>query len=125
VVPRVRLAPLQAVAQRSRLVLVAAPAGYGKSTLVAPWCDLDPRASCWVQLGHGDSDPVVLLARLTAALERMAPVDGELIEELSRPTPRIEEVALPLLGRDLAKRTRSWGAAYQPFWPMTCRPPRP
>ena len=92
------------VAERSRLVLVSAPAGYGKSTLVAQWSELDPRASCWVQLGHGDNDPVVLLWRVAAALERTGPVDGELLEELSRPAPRIDEVALPLLAADLGVR---------------------
>jgi LuxR family transcriptional regulator, maltose regulon positive regulatory protein len=86
------------------VVLVSAPAGYGKSTLVAQWCELDPRASGWVQLGHGDNDPVVLLARVAAALERTGPLDGALLEELSRWTPRIEEVALPLLAADLAER---------------------
>ncbi|MGC1799889.1 MAG: hypothetical protein WA701_05820, partial [Solirubrobacterales bacterium] len=92
-VPRARLAPLQEVAQRSRLVLVSAPAGYGKSTLVAQWSDLDPRVSCWVQLAHGDNDPVALLARVVAALERTGPVLDDLLEELSRRTPRIVEVA--------------------------------
>ncbi|MGZ6576070.1 MAG: AAA family ATPase, partial [Solirubrobacteraceae bacterium] len=101
---RARLAPLQKAAGRSRVVLVSAPAGYGKSTLVAQWTDLDPRASGWVQLGHGDNDPVVLLARVAAALERTGPVRGELLEELSRRTPRIDEVALPLLAADLGER---------------------
>jgi len=79
VVTRARLSPLQMAAERSRMVLVSAPAGYGKSTLVAQWCDLDPRASCWVQLGSGDNDPVVLLARVVAALERTAPVRGDIL----------------------------------------------
>jgi LuxR family maltose regulon positive regulatory protein len=91
-------------AQRSRLVLVSAPAGYGKSTLVAQWSDEDPRASGWVALGHGDNDPVVLLARVAATLERTGLVDGELLEELSRPTPRIDAVALPLLAAALEER---------------------
>ena len=86
------------------MVLVSAPAGYGKSTLVAQWSDLDPRASGWVQLGHGDNDPVVLLARVVAALERTGPVCGELLEELSGRTPRIDEVVLPLLAADLGER---------------------
>jgi LuxR family maltose regulon positive regulatory protein len=106
VVPRARLAPVQKAAQRSRVVLVSAPAGYGKSTLVEQWSELDPRASGWVQLGHGDNDPVVLLARVAAALERAGPVRGELLEELSRRTPRIDEVVLPLLAADLGERDR-------------------
>jgi LuxR family transcriptional regulator, maltose regulon positive regulatory protein len=95
---------LRKAAERSRVVLVSAPAGYGKSTLVAQWSELDPRASGWVQLGHGDNDPVVLLARVAAALERTGPLDGELLEELSRWTPRIDEVVLPLLAADLGER---------------------
>ena len=86
------------------MVLVSAPAGYGKSTLVAQWSDLDPRAGGWVQLGHGDNDPVVLLARVVAALERTGPLNGELLEELSRRAPRIDEVALPLLAGELGRR---------------------
>jgi LuxR family transcriptional regulator, maltose regulon positive regulatory protein len=91
-------------AERSRLLLVSAPAGYGKSTLVAQWCDLDPRAACWVQLDQGDNDPVLLLARIVAALERTGPIDPELLDELTRAAPKIEGVALPLLAADLAGR---------------------
>jgi len=104
VVLRTRLASLQLVAERSRLVLVSAPAGYGKSTLVAQWSEADPRPCYWVQLGHGDNDPVVLLARVAAALEHTGPVEGELLEELSRPRPRIDEVVLPLLAGELGDR---------------------
>ena len=68
VVARPRLSAVQKAAERDRVVLVSAPAGYGKSTLVAQWSDLDPRAGGWVQLGPGDNDPVVLLARVAAAL---------------------------------------------------------
>ncbi len=104
VVARPRLSAVQKAAERSRVVLVSAPAGYGKSTLVAQWSDLDPRASGWVQLGPGDNDPVVLLAHVVAALERTGPVCGELLEELSGRTPRIDEVAIPLLAADLGER---------------------
>ena len=90
--------------QRSRVVLVSAPAGYGKSTLVAQWSELDPRLSGWLQLAHGDNDPVALLACVAAALERTGPVRGDLLEELSRVNPRIVKVALPLLAADLGER---------------------
>ena len=104
VVARPRLSALQMAAERSRVVLVSAPAGYGKSTLVAQWSDLDPRASGWVQLGSGDNDSVVLLAHVVAALERTGPVCGQLLEELSGRMPRIDEVVLPLLVADLGER---------------------
>ena len=85
------------------MVLVSAPAGYGKSTLVAEWSDLDARATAWVQLGQGDNDATVLLSRLVAALDRTGPVGDELFEELSRRTPRIDEVVLPLLAADIGE----------------------
>jgi LuxR family transcriptional regulator, maltose regulon positive regulatory protein len=100
VVPRARLGTLRAVAASSRLVLVSAPAGYGKSTLAAQWCDLDPRVSRWLQLGYGDNDPVVLLARIAAALKGTS--NGEIFEELTRPAPRIDDVVLPRLASDVA-----------------------
>ena len=57
-----------------------------------------------MQLAHGDNDPVALLARIAAALERTGPVRDDLLEELSRRTPRIVEVALPLLAADFGER---------------------
>ena len=102
--PRARLAPLRAMAQRGRVVLVSAPAGYGKTTVVAQWCDLDPRVSGWVQLANGDNDPVALVAHVAAALEPTGAVRDDLLDELSRRAPRIVEVALPLLAADLSER---------------------
>ena len=92
------------MARRGRVVLVAAPAGYGKSTLVAQWCDLDPRVSGWAQLANGDNDPVALVAHVAAALEPTGAVRDDLLDELSRRAPRIVEVALPLLAADLSER---------------------
>jgi hypothetical protein len=106
VVARASLAGLRPAAERSRLVLVSGPAGYGKSTLVAQWSDLDRRTSCWLQLGHGDNDPVVLLARIAGALNRVGPVEGGLLQALSRPMPRIDDL-LPLLAASLRSVTRS------------------
>ena len=101
VVPRARLTRVRESAARSRLVLVSAPAGYGKSTLVAEWSELDPRVSGWVNLDHGDNDPVVLLAHVAAMLERIGASPDGLLEELSRQRPRIDRVALPLLAAEL------------------------
>jgi len=105
VVPRARLAPLREAAARSRLVLVSAPAGYGKSTLVAEWSDRDPRATGWVHLDRSDNDPVVMLSHLAAALERIGSAPDQLLEELTRQRPRIDQVVLPLLAAGLDERS--------------------
>jgi LuxR family maltose regulon positive regulatory protein len=107
VIPRERLAPLREAAQGSRVVLISAPAGYGKSTVAAEWARLDPRDVGWVRLGQPDNDPVVLLNHIAAALEQVGPIPEDLRDELSRQTPRIDEVALPLLAAALSECGRS------------------
>ncbi len=101
VVPRARLASLRETAQRSRLVLVCAPAGYGKSTLAAEWSQLDPRVVGWVHLDRTDNDPVVLLTNIATALEHIGSAAGELLDELSGNNPRIDDVVLALLAAEL------------------------
>ena len=39
------------------LTLVVAPAGWGKSTLVADWLARDAVTAGWVSLDSGDNDP--------------------------------------------------------------------
>lgn len=53
------------------LVTVVAPAGYGKSTVLAQWTQTDPRPSVWVNLDTLDNDPAVLLEWLAAAFGRL------------------------------------------------------
>ena len=58
-----------------RLTLVACPAGFGKSTLLAAWreSELAHRPVAWVTLDEGDDDPVVLWSHVIAALCRACP----------------------------------------------------
>ena len=80
------------------LVLVSAPAGYGKTTLLTQWVERDGRPIAWLQLAAIHDDPVALLTYLASALKNVAPVDDRLIDVLARPEPPIEEVVLPGLG---------------------------
>src|SRR5262245_47223868 len=58
-------------AVRHPVTLVAAPAGYGKTTLLAQWLDAADRPpTAWVSLDGGDNDPDRLWAHVAAALER-------------------------------------------------------
>ena len=40
------------------LVLVVAPAGYGKTTLLSQWATRDARPFAWVSIDERDNDPV-------------------------------------------------------------------
>ncbi len=55
------------------LVMVSAPAGYGKSTLVAEWLEKSDRPVAWLSLDSGDSDPSVFLRYVVTAVETVFP----------------------------------------------------
>jgi LuxR family maltose regulon positive regulatory protein len=72
------------------LVLVVAPAGYGKTTLLSQWAHRDARPFAWVSLDDGDDDPVTLLQHVAAALDRVEPLPASALEPLTperRPAP--------------------------------------
>ncbi|MDL9980042.1 LuxR family transcriptional regulator [Microbacterium candidum] len=56
----------------SRLVTVTAPAGYGKSSLLAEWEQVEDRATGWLTLRVEDDDPAAVLRLLAYACERFA-----------------------------------------------------
>jgi LuxR family transcriptional regulator, maltose regulon positive regulatory protein len=78
-----------------RLVLVGAPAGYGKTTLLAEWARSKGSRAAWLSADHRDNDPAVLLTYLTAIVDRVEPIDPELLRALTPPSP--PESVLPLL----------------------------
>jgi LuxR family maltose regulon positive regulatory protein len=67
--PRVRRA-LDA-GRGAALTLVAAPAGYGKTTEVRAWCASRDAALAWVTLDDGDNDPVRLWRYVATAVDRV------------------------------------------------------
>jgi LuxR family transcriptional regulator, maltose regulon positive regulatory protein len=83
-VPRTGLLALLESAGPMPVVTVVAPAGYGKSTLLAQWADrLQPR-SAWISCDDGDNDPAVLLTGLAVALTRLGAVDPGLVASIRR-----------------------------------------
>ena len=71
-VPRERLTT-RLVESRERLVLVVAPAGYGKTTLAVQWSELDDRPFAWVALGAGMGDPARLWSSIGESIGRAEP----------------------------------------------------
>jgi LuxR family maltose regulon positive regulatory protein len=80
-----------------RIVGITAPAGYGKSTLLAEWARVEDRPVAWVSLDRFDDDPATLLTSLAAAYCRaglgsadlIADVAGRGVSPLGRAAPRL------------------------------------
>ncbi|HWI02189.1 MAG TPA: hypothetical protein VNT27_17815, partial [Propionibacteriaceae bacterium] len=102
-VPRVRAGSVSragliasARARDWRVVGVTAPAGYGKSILLAQWAAMEDRRVGWVSLDRLDDDPSALLSLLAAAFARIsgqpdlvADVAGLGVSVLGRAAPRL------------------------------------
>jgi LuxR family maltose regulon positive regulatory protein len=87
-----------------RLVLVVAPAGSGKTSLISQWCqEQDPGRVAWLTLDAQDSDPNRFLHYLCGALERVAPQAVRPVGALfAAPEPPSPEDAVTLLLNGLA-----------------------
>jgi len=107
-----------------KLTLIAAPAGFGKTTLVSAWVAartadrglrtatvtsaLSPQSSArstrvaWLSLDEGDSDPTRFLAYLVAALQIIAPTIGAgVVAVLQSSQPPPTEAMLTALLNDI------------------------
>jgi len=65
------------------VITVAAPPGYGKTTLLAQWADRAGSRVAWLSCDDADNDPVVLLSALAVALDRIGPVDPAVFAALA------------------------------------------
>jgi LuxR family maltose regulon positive regulatory protein len=88
-----------------RLTLVCAPAGYGKTTVLAQWCEADRERTpfVWMSADESDSDPVRLWSHLIAGLQAVhAPAGAASLEALRAGPTTVASVVLPLLVDELA-----------------------
>ena len=77
-VPRPRLCARLSAGLSGRLLLVSAPAGFGKSSLAVEFCQDLPQQwqNLWLGLSHRDSDPGRFLERLLTGLQQFFPQLG-------------------------------------------------
>lgn len=63
-----------------KLTLISAPAGFGKTTLLAEWLAANPAlapATGWLSLDENDNEPALFLAYLITALQKVWPTAGK------------------------------------------------
>ncbi|HEY4427123.1 MAG TPA: AAA family ATPase [Solirubrobacteraceae bacterium] len=63
-------------------VLIAAPAGYGKTSLLLEWAARDERQFAWITLSESDNHPGRLLSSLLHALDALEPLPASVAETL-------------------------------------------
>ena len=106
-VSRERLLRRLAPQGEAPIVVIHAPAGYGKSTLLSQFAASDPRPIAWLTLDRHDDDPVVLLYELAHALGTVGAVDEDLLGRLRAGFATIVPLALPRLIAMLGERTEA------------------
>jgi len=104
-VPRPRLTERLDEALGRGVVLVCAPAGYGKTALLAGWAQHFQRPVAWLSLDAGDNDPARFWRHAVAALDQVCPGLGERIGPLlGPPAPPSFEGLVTALINELAAR---------------------
>jgi LuxR family maltose regulon positive regulatory protein len=81
-----------------KLILISAPAGFGKTTLVSQWLAGCKFPAAWLSLDEGENDPSRFLTYLVAALQTITPTLGEGVSGvLQFPQPTSPEAILTTL----------------------------
>jgi LuxR family transcriptional regulator, maltose regulon positive regulatory protein len=104
-VPRPRLADRLEEGLDRKLVLVSAPAGSGKTSLLADWARRNQRLVAWLSLDPGDNDPARFWRHAAAALDQAHPGIAERVEPLlGPPAPRSFEGVVTAVINEIAAR---------------------
>src|SRR3954447_17645995 len=105
VIPRPQLLGWLRAAHEVPTVALGAPAGYGKTTLLALWAEADERPFVWLSLDRHDNDPIVLLTHLAVALDRIRPLPIAVFDALRSGGASVPATVVPRLGAALAGLT--------------------
>lgn len=91
---------------QARIVGVTAPAGYGKTTLLAEWAATEERPVACVALDRFDDDPAAVLALVATAFARTFPESGPLASEMGGMNVGPLGRSAPLLASTLSNAPR-------------------
>src|SRR3954468_825527 len=104
-VARERLVARLCGARDVPLVLVVAPAGYGKTTVLAEWAEQDDRPFAWIEPQREGGEVGRLLSSIALALDEIEPVGREVFARSAREAEG-PDMLTQRLARSLAGRRR-------------------
>ncbi len=90
------------------VLLLVAPAGYGKSTLLADWTEQDERPSAWITLDERHNDPALLLGAIASVLDAIEPIGDEVFAPIATPRGRVSSVVVPRLREAIKARRKDF-----------------
>jgi len=82
-----------------KLILISAPAGYGKTTLISDWISRNKIPAAWLSLDNGDNDPTVFLGYIISGIQSIHNDFGQSALRLlySPSSPSVESIASLLI----------------------------
>lgn len=84
---------------QGKLILVSAPAGYGKTTLLSDWINQNKIPAAWLSLDTSDNDPTIFLSYVISGIQTIQQEFGQsALRLLSSPnSPSVESIASMLI----------------------------
>jgi len=90
-----------------KLVLISAPAGYGKTTLVSQWLHSHDKDFCWLSLDNFDNEPVRFWQYLLGSIETLIEGFGKEAKHFLSPDNLHIDAAVTALVNELNNRSMS------------------
>ncbi|CAG0993369.1 Serine/threonine-protein kinase PknK [Planctomycetaceae bacterium] len=101
--PRLQQRLAEALTRERSLIVISAPAGFGKTTLLSEWLQHLSLPSSWLSLDAADNDMARFLAYLSAALHKIHPEGAQLRAATPRAAslPETESLLTALVMRSI------------------------
>ncbi len=88
---------------QSKLILVSAPAGYGKTTLISSWLEKKNLPVAWVSVDAGDNEYFRFFSYLLESLRQQdLKVGKTLLQTLQSPMPPSQDIFVELFLKDIS-----------------------
>ncbi|KAA3662488.1 MAG: helix-turn-helix transcriptional regulator [Chloroflexi bacterium] len=106
-----------------KLTLISAPAGFGKTTLVADWIAQSNQPFAWLSLDSNDRDPVRFVTYVIAAIQTIMPdVGHELVNTVQSSQSVPVELIMTALINDIATSPDSFALVLDDYHVLDARP---
>jgi LuxR family maltose regulon positive regulatory protein len=86
-----------------KLILISAPAGFGKTTIISDWINQHEILTVWFSLDNGDNDPAVFLSYVISGIRSILKEFGQsALRLLNSPnSPSVESITSLLINEIL------------------------